>query len=148
MKRLDRKRQSWLLHGLMILIIALWLWFLLTLIKGRMVEGKRLHREVWYQQQWCDGQGGIAEWRLPDAARIDCLTDTHAIEFDFADKWAEAIGQALYYASQTGRRAGIVLIIRGDGKDQAYIDRLTGTIQGTCLQIDVWYMVVPIRKGN
>jgi len=29
-----------------------------------------------------------------------------AIEIDFAEKWAESIGQSLYYSIQTGRRTG------------------------------------------
>jgi hypothetical protein len=41
---------------------------------------------------------------LPDGTRCDCLTDTHAIEFDFGNKWAEAIGQSAYYALQTGKK--------------------------------------------
>lgn len=53
---------------------------------------------------------GIIEYRLPDATRVDCLTETHAIEYDFGVKWAEAVGQSLHYAANTGRRAGIVLI--------------------------------------
>jgi hypothetical protein len=28
---------------------------------------------------------------LPGGTRCDCVTDTHAIEFDFGDNWAEAI---------------------------------------------------------
>ncbi|WP_171018846.1 hypothetical protein ACONUD_00725 [Microbulbifer harenosus] len=52
-----------------------------------------------YQLPWCETAGGVAEYVLPDRTRVDCLTETHAMEFDFAPKWAEAIGQALYYAS-------------------------------------------------
>ena len=37
---------------------------------------------------------------MPDGARCDILTETHAIEVDFADKWAEAFGQSLNYAMQ------------------------------------------------
>jgi hypothetical protein len=105
-------------------------------------NAKRSHHEAWYQERWCETQKGIMEYRLPDAARIDCLTDTHAIEFDFAAKWAEAIGQALYYAGQTGRKPGIVLIINGNDRDRAYIDRLERTIKTASLDIDVWYMHV------
>ena len=28
---------------------------------------------------------------LPDGTRCDCVTDTHAIEFDFGVNWAEAL---------------------------------------------------------
>ena len=40
--------------------------------------------------------------------------DTHAYEFDWADgmKVYEAIGQSLYYASETGKDPGIYLLVR------------------------------------
>ena len=40
-----------------------------------------------YQREYCKG---IMEFRLPDRTRVDCLTEDHAIEFDFGKKWAEA----------------------------------------------------------
>jgi hypothetical protein len=36
---------------------------------------------------------GQVEVVLPDGTRCDCLTETHAIEFDFGRGWGEAIGQ-------------------------------------------------------
>jgi len=44
---------------------------------------KREHPEKWYQEKWCEAQKGRVEVVLPDGTRCDCLTDTHAIEFDF-----------------------------------------------------------------
>ena len=41
---------------------------------------------------------------MPDGTRCDILTDTHAIEVDFANKWAQAIGQSLNHAMQTGKK--------------------------------------------
>lgn len=78
---------------------------------------KHLRKEKWYQDRWCTG---IKEFVLPDRSRVDCLTKTRAIEIDFASKWAEAIGQCLYYAAQTNRLPGIGLIIESD-KDYKYI---------------------------
>ena len=72
---------------------------------------------------------------LPDRTRCDCLTQTHAIEFDFGSKWAEAIGQSLYYSLQTGKRAGIVLILE-KSKDYRYWIRLNTTIEYFNLPID------------
>ena len=60
---------------------------------------------------------------MPDGTRCDILTDTHAIEVDFADKWAEAIGQSLNYAMQTGKKAGIVLVLKDRG-DEKHLERL------------------------
>ena len=36
-------------------------------------------------------QGGRIEVVLPDRTRCDCVTDTHAIEFDSGSQAAEAI---------------------------------------------------------
>jgi hypothetical protein len=77
-----------------------------------------LHPERDYQARWCEAAGGDSEFVLPDRARVDCLTLTHAVEVDFAPKWAEAIGQALYYSITTGKSPGILLIMEGrdDGR--------------------------------
>ena len=100
-------------------------------------HAKRLHYEKWYQAQWCQDNNGQVEVVLPDRTRCDCLTSTHAIEFDFGNKWAEAIGQALYYAIQTGKKAGIVLILEKQ-KDYKYWIRLNSIIAHYGLPIDSW----------
>jgi hypothetical protein len=100
-------------------------------------HAKRLHYEKWYQEKWCQENNGQVEVVLPDRTRCDCLTDTHAIEFDFGSKWAEAIGQALYYSIQTGRKAGIVLILERQ-KDYKYWIRLNTVIEHFGLEIDTW----------
>ena len=60
------------------------------------VLAKREHPEKWYQEKWCEAQKGRVEVVLPDGTRCDCVTATHAIEFDFGGGWAEAIGQGLH----------------------------------------------------
>ena len=89
-----------------------------------------------YQIEWCQGKGQT-EYVLPDRTRCDCLTDTHAIEFDFGKKWAEAIGQSLYYSLQTGKRAGVVLIAETKA-DHKFFIRLNSTVQCFNLPIDTW----------
>ena len=90
-----------------------------------------------YQLTWCIN--GATEYRLEDRTRVDCLTDRHAIEFDFAPKWAEALGQSLHYSRMTGKRAGIVLIYRKPA-DRRYLERLNAVIEQHQLPIDVWVM--------
>jgi hypothetical protein len=97
--------------------------------------------ESFYQDQWCKEHKGQAEAVLPDRTRCDCLTETHAIEFDFGKKWAEAIGQSLYYSLQTGKKAGIVLILE-DESDYKFWIRLNTTITHFKLPIDTW-MIKP-----
>lgn len=95
------------------------------------------HHEAYYQNQWCAERNGQVEVVLPDKTRCDCLTDFHAVEVDFATKWAEAIGQSLYYSTQTGKPPGILLIIRNE-KDQKYTGRINAVIEYYNLPITVW----------
>jgi len=62
------------------------------------------HPEKYYQAKWCAANNGQAEVILPDKTLADCITTTHAIEFDFGKKWAESLGQALYYSLQIRKR--------------------------------------------
>ena len=60
---------------------------------------------------------------MPDGTRCDILTDTIAYEVDFADKWAEALGQSLNYAMHTGKTPGIILVLKDSG-DRKHLQRL------------------------
>ena len=113
------------------------IYILLITIAILLLISARLHPEKYYQDKWCLEQGGQVEVRLPDRTRCDCLTENNAIEFDFGSKWAEAIGQALYYSTQTGKRAGIVLILEKES-DRKYWFRMMKVIQTYQLPIDVW----------
>ena len=55
----------------------------IVLVLPTSVLAKREHPEKWYQQKWCEAHRGQVEVVLPDGTRCDCLTETHAIEFDF-----------------------------------------------------------------
>ena len=85
---------------------------------------KRLHKEANYQNYWCKYHNGIIEYRNNDYTRVDCLTETNAVEFDFANKWAESIGQALHYQYLTGKRAKVVLILENPDKEMCYYQRV------------------------
>ena len=76
-----------------------------------------------YQNYWCSANGGMTEVILPDKARVDCVTKTHAIEFDFAKKWAESVGQSLYYSKMTGKSPAVVLILTNIA-DYRYVKRI------------------------
>lgn len=111
---------------------------LTALIFTPYAQAKHLHKEAEYQQAWCNYHKGITEVELDDFTRIDCKTSTHAIEFDFAQKWAECVGQSLHYANKTHKRAGIVLIMENPDKDQFYLQRVLRLAKK--YKIDVWTM--------
>jgi hypothetical protein len=85
---------------------------------------KHTLKERDYQARLCDRLDGVMEYRLKDGARVDCLNDTYAIEVEFAKKWAEAAGQSLYYAAQTGRKPAVGFILRDTPKDHRRLARL------------------------
>ena len=66
---------------------------------------------------------------MPDKARIDCLLPDKAVEVDFAAKWAECIGQALYYAQMTNRTPACLLIIENPQRDYKYLMRLQNAVK-------------------
>jgi hypothetical protein len=72
---------------------ALIIIIIIILILPASLLAKREHPEKWYQQKWCEANKGQVEVVLPDGTRCDCVTETHAIEFDFGRDWGEAIGQ-------------------------------------------------------
>ena len=104
------------------------------------VNAKHLYPERYYQNIWCKENNGQTEVKLIDNTRIDCLTSTHAIEFDFASKWAEAIGQSLHYAYMTNKTPAIVLIIEKEADFKYY-----NKIKPLCEQynIDLKYTTAP-----
>lgn len=104
---------------------------------------KHLHLEKEFQRAWCEKERGTMEVVLDDGARVDCLTDEYAVEFDFAAKWAESIGQSLYYAQKTGKKPAVMLIMEKPG-DERFAARLNAVAEKH--GITVWTMKV--ASGN
>jgi hypothetical protein len=115
--------------------------FTLILLFATTANAARLHHEAVYQEHWCNEAGGVTEFRLPDLGRVDCLLDDYAVEFDFSDKWAESIGQALLYANETGRHPGVVLISEKGEGDYKYLIRFLKAIEGSPKQWRLWIIV-------
>ena len=115
---------------------------LFLVLFASMANAKNLHLEKYYQERWCTENGGQVEKVLPDKTRCDCENKTHAVEVEFAQNWHGAIGQALWYAAHTGKRAGIVLILEEDGDDKYWI-KLNMLVSMYGLPIDTWKTVPP-----
>lgn len=97
---------------------------LIVLLVSMPANAKRMFAEAEYQNYWCSSHNGITEYELKDFTRVDCLTETQAIEFDFANKWAECIGQSLHYGLMTHKQPACVLIMERGNKDLKYLKRL------------------------
>jgi hypothetical protein len=73
------------------------------------------------------------EVRLWDSTRVDLLNAEYAIEVDWPEKWAEAIGQSLYYAALTDRKPGIILLVDNLKDQSRYVYRC----QTICEKYDI-----------
>ena len=62
--------------------------FIILLLLTFPLFGKQSER--YYQEKFAREIGGRVEVVMKDGTRCDILTATHAIEVDFAKKWAEA----------------------------------------------------------
>lgn len=87
-------------------IIFVFTMFVVTIVEAKQAKQK----EKYYQDTHCEELKGKTEYKLEDKTRIDCLTDTKAIEYDFATKWAECAGQAIYYAQKMNLKPVCALI--------------------------------------
>ena len=72
---------------------------------------------------------------LDDGTTVYCLTCEYTIEFYFAEKWAEVVGQVLYYALKTDKKPEVVLIMEKQAKDKNYLIRLRVLAQKYNFQI-------------
>ena len=114
---------------------------LLLLSLASVASAGRLMPEKHYQKLYAEQVGGQMEITAPDGTRCDILTDDLAIEADFADKWAEAIGQSLNYGFQFNRKPAILLIMEHKEDERHYI-RLGSIIQHYGLEIEL----IPLRS--
>ena len=80
------------------------------------------------------------EVRLWDDTRCDYVSDTHAIEIDWARKPYEAVGQAMYYSIVLDKEPGIILLVKNKATDRKYVFRC----QTICakLNIKLWIEIV------
>ena len=92
------------------------------------------HSELAYQEVWCKAHYGITEYKNRDYTRVDCLTKDNAVEFDFAKKWAESVGQALHYQLMTGKRGKVVLILEKSSDKSTYYKRVEALAKNLMLK--------------
>lgn len=111
--------------------------FLLLLVSALSYSQTQL--EKYYRNGFATIMKGQQEVRLPNRRSVDIVTDTFAIEVEFANKWTQSIGQSLDYAKSLNKKAGILLIIEGIKTDR-YVKELMDFIVFYHLPIKVWIM--------
>lgn len=117
---------------------------LLATLTAGAAEAAEKRNEAYYAERWCAEAGGREEVTLPSGARADCITEEFAVEVDWSNKWAEGLGQAMHYASETGKRAAVVLLIHEKSKN-AEIYRLESTIAAYGVDVQIFVVEAPKR---
>ena len=111
---------------------------LLLILSISSFSSSAIEKESYYSEKFCNEMFGQSEYVLKDLSRVDCLTDTHAFEVDWAEgmKVYEAIGQSLYYSSETGKLPGILLLIRKENSEK-HIEKVRRVIEAFELDIEL-----------
>jgi len=101
-----------------------------------------------YRSALCGSADYRQEVSMPNGTKADCVSETHAIEIDFAQKWAEAIGQSLNYAAETGKPPGVILICKSgtERKCLKWSLLLEQTASHWKLPIKVWLCDADARR--
>jgi hypothetical protein len=91
---------------------------------------------------------GKAQMEVPvKYGRVDLLSSDYAIEVDSPENFHEAIGQALHYAKETGKKPAVAFFIadrkRGDEEKLKYVTWLCNTYK-----IKVWFINEELEKAR
>jgi len=101
-----------------------------------------LHTESWYQDRECIN--GEKEFMNVDRTRTDCYINLNGesinIEYDYAHKWYECIGQALHYTTLNGGRARCVLIVESLDAVK-YVDRAQRTVNHHNIPVELEFII-------
>jgi hypothetical protein len=121
---------------------------LLLLLSLCFVRIANAQPESWYAERIASALHGTTEYPVENG-RVDVVTNDYAIEVKRADDWKHAIGQSLWYALQTNKKPGIVLIVL-DENDWKMGIRLNSTLQhaGLADKVKVWYYPADFQDGN
>ena len=111
------------------------------------LSSNALEKEKYYSDRICKEMSGDYMYVLDDDSKPDCVTKTHVFEFDWAEnmKIYEAIGQSLYYASQTKLKPGVYLLIKEDNSEK-YIRKIREVIK--YFDLDIELIIKDVRSEN
>ncbi len=107
------------------LLIALFVIFVIAACRCRADEPAR--NEAYYTEHFAQKYNAETEAAMGDGTRCDLLSETHAIEVDWSAKHYEAVGQAIHYHLQTGRKPGVLLLVKDPASEWRHLVRCART---------------------
>lgn len=124
--KMKNKKYIFLTIALPVLLMVV----IMTSKKEQLFGAPRYGTERWWQDviheelSQRDGWESLEkEHRLDDGTRVDLLFPKEACEIDWADKWAEGVGQSIYYGLKTRKAPLVILLAKKDGWEK-YRDRV------------------------
>ena len=97
------------------------------------------HEPVWSQYiartWWMHAE---PEFVAADGSRVDILSSEVAWEVEWAKKWQESIGQAVWYSIVTSRKGGVILLLRNKPTEKVYIARCAACCRAAGLEFQVF----------
>lgn len=138
-----KSNSSFYIRSILVLV------FILTVAACTATRQQALRNERDYQEAFNKVYfQGKAQMEVPvKYGRIDLLTDDYAIEVDKLEKFHEAIGQALHYAKETGRKPAVAIFIidhePGEKEKLKYVKWLCDYYQ-----IRFWYINEELKKAK
>lgn len=101
-------------------------------------------REAEVQQRYCAGMP--IDQHLTDGSEVDCVLPGAdgplAVEVDFSDHWAQAIGQSLHYARITETRPAVILVCNEGVRTstcERHLSRMLDTLEYWRIGMFVWF---------
>lgn len=101
------------------------------------------NREVHFKKVFSQYVNGKLNVLLDDHKNtIDIVSDTFAIDVEFAPNWATSIGHSLYAATKLNKKAGIVLITHNNSHNKYSHDKYINILMPIAnkYNITVWVM--------
>lgn len=92
----------------------------------RNVEDEQPNRnEVQWSAYFAEKYAAEPEAVLWDRTRVDLLSDTEAIEVEWAEKQYQAPGQAVWYGIVSGKPPAVLLLVKDAKAEAAHVYRCT-----------------------
>ena len=105
---------------------------------------KSLKNEAEYKKEWCAKYNGAVDYKTQDKTTVDCITDTHAIEFEYGKNWNPAIRKSRQLSMSVGKTPGVVLILE-NSKDEKYLYKLREINEKRRLGIKIWTVGIDVE---
>lgn len=100
----------------------------------------------YYKNKWCQRMSGKTDV-IYHKVVLDCATNDYIFIFEYSYRWRNAIGKALYYSLETGKRPGVVLIIEKP-REQFYFKLMKNLISYFSLPIDYFQIGDGVSKDG